>query len=631
MAFNMYLSSQEILEKYIAYFKERGHVEIPNVSLVPENDPTLLFVNSGMFPLVPYLMGQPHPMGTRLVNVQRCVRFEDMEEVGDNCHTTAFHMMGNWSLNNYFKKEQLPWIYGFLFDELGINPQKVYSTVFAGNAVAPRDRESLGLLKQIFEDAGVVFEENKRVFFREKENWWQRGDAVGELGGPDSEIFYYIGADENYGGSLNLVENDADFLEIGNSVFMQYVKTANGWEQISNQNVDFGGGLERMALVVQGKTDIFETDNFWPIIQRIEELTGHNYKENPEITRHMRIIADHIRSAVFIGMDGVGPSNKDQGYILRRLLRRIVRSGKSLGFDGDISVNLVGIVAQMFGWLYPILGEKQKGLEELFSQEEQKFRKTLAKASREVAKYLETVSKEVLEDSLMSRKVSVDILAQKAFDFYQSLGYPEETFIEDLREYGVKFDPAVLSVKIKELVDSHKEQSRLGAEEKFKGGLADSSEQTIKFHTATHLLHASLISILGDEVSQAGSNITAERLRFDFSFSKLLTDTELRQVEDRVNSLIGQNLSVKFEILDKEEALKTGALHFFGEKYGDKVKIYYVGDSLENAVSKEFCGGPHVNSTGELDPISIYKQKKIGQKIVRVYAKPLSRGSFAIS
>jgi len=602
------MTSQEIIKKFINFYTSKGHKLIPNVSLVPENDPTLLFVNSGMFPLVAYLSGQPHPMGKRLVNIQRCLRFEDLDEVGDPHHTVAFHMMGNWSLGDYFKKEQLPWVYEFLTKELGLDINRMYATVFAGDEYAPKDEESIKILKEVFASYGIKAKEDERIFaLGRKATWWKRGDAIGELGGPDSEIYYYLG--EGLGDGKNPAENEDEFLEIGNSVFMQYKKTETAWEELSQKNVDFGGGLERIAWVVQGKKDIFETDNFWPIIQKIEQISGKKYEQSTAITRSMRILADHMRTATFLAMDGVIPSNKDQGYALRRILRRMTRAGRVLGVEKDLSVNLVGTVAETFSWMYPQLLEKRKSIEETFEEEEVKFRLTLENGQKEIEKKLNKKTYETRE------------LAQIAFDVYQSLGYPSELFLEEVKDKGIKIDLKEYVAISEQIFIEHQKGSRAGAEQKFKGGLADQSEQVIKYHTATHLLHKALRDVLGEHVSQKGSNITGERLRFDFSHSQKLTDEELGRVVHEVNEMIIKKLPVNFVVLSKEEAEKTGALHFFGEKYGDQIRVYFVGNSLENAISKEYCGGPHVQNTSELHLIEIFKQESIGKGLMRVYAR----------
>jgi alanyl-tRNA synthetase len=607
------MTSQQILEKFISFYTERGHKLIPNVSLVPENDPTLLFVNSGMFPLVPYLSGHPHPQGKRLMNVQRSLRLEDIEEIGDRTHTVAFHMIGNWSLGDYFKKEQLFWAYEFLIDELGLDPQRLYATVFSGNDLVEKDEEAVSILKEVFSKYGIEAEEGKRIFLPEaSENWWKRGDAVGELGGPDSEVFYYMG--EGPVGAKTPITHEDDFLEIGNSVFMQYVKTETGWDELTQKNVDFGGGLERIALAVQDKSDIFETDNFWPVIQKVEEISGKKYGEDENVTRSMRILADHMRASVFLAMDGVMPSNKDQGYILRRLLRRMTRAGRILGVERDLSVSLVSVVVDTFSWLYPDLPEKKAEIETLVSQEEAKFGNTLEKGARELNK---------MSDELILEAGSGNwaALVKRAFDMYQSLGYPVEIFMEDLRDRGIDVGDANFRADFDALFKQHREGSRAGAEHKFKGGLADHGEEVVKYHTATHLLHWALREVLGGDVAQQGSNITGERLRFDFNFDRKLTAEELQQIAGLVNFSIEKGLPVKCETLPKNEAEKTGAIHAFGEKYGDMVTVYYVGDDLSTAQSKEFCGGPHVTNTSKLKPLEIYKQDSIGKGKMRVYAR----------
>lgn len=617
------MSSKEIIKKYLDFFGERGHKQVPNVSLVPKGDSTLLYVNSGMFPLVPYLSGEPHPLGKRIMNVQRCLRFfEDLENIGEtNRHTTAFHMMGNWSLGDYFKKEQLNWFYQFLVEELSLDPHKMYASVFLGDKDAPKDETSIEIIKDIFSHYGIEAKENERIFaYPKKDNWWQRGEAVGELGGPDSEVFYYIGEDGD-GFGKNPAEFQDEFIEIGNSVFMQYKKTEKGWEELSQKNVDFGGGLERMALAVQGKNDIFQTDNFYPIIKKVEEISGKAYFSEHYKTKAMRILADHIRAAVFLAMDGVLPSNRDQGYILRRLLRRMVRAGRKLDLNQDISVSLVPVVVKMFSWLYSSLEEKQGNIQEVFSQEESKFRKTLEKGSRELEKKESELFEAVKEGNL-------DFLSQQAFDMYQSFGYPFEMFTEDLKDTlesnGEKISEkfaAELAEEFNQKFEEHQEKSRAGAEQKFKGGLADHSDQVIKYHTATHLLHYALRKVLGEQVIQRGSNITGERLRFDFNHPQKLTKEELKEVEKIVNNEIKKSYPVKFEIMSKNKALETGAIHAFNEKYSGQVKVYYIGKNLDNALSKEFCGGPHVKNTSEIGKIEIYKQDKIGKGLIRIYAR----------
>ncbi len=606
------LSSREILEKYLNFYKDRSHKQVPNVSLVPQNDPTLLFVNSGMFPLVPYLSGEPHPLGKRLVNVQRCLRFGDLPDIGDATHTIAFHMIGNWSLGDYFKKDQLPWVYEIFIDVLGLDPKKLVATVFAGDANAPRDEESVNIIKEVFKKYGVDADIDDRIWLYSKEqgNWWQRGEAVGELGGPSSEVFYYLGEGDPSGKSPE--KHESEFVEIGNSVFMEYKRSNSGWEKLPQSNVDFGGGFERIALAVQNKRDIYETDNFWPIIQKIESLSGKSYKEIKEVTVAMRILADHVRACTFLAMDGVTPSNKDQGYVLRRLLRRMVRAGRVLGVEKDISTSLVPIVAEMFGWIYPELQEKRLEIEEVFSVEEAKFRKTLLAGSKEVSKRM---------SHLKLSELSVLDLGNIAFDVYQSLGYPVEMFIEDIKDLGSHANLGELEQFIDQKVKEHQQGSRSGAEHKFKGGLADHSENTIRYHTATHLLHKALRQVLGESIVQQGSNITGERLRFDFNYNVKLTEVQLSEITNIVNDSVTQALPVNFEIMSKDQAEKTGAIHAFGEKYGDEVKVYYIGETLDTAVSKEFCGGPHVSNTKEIGLIDIYKQERLGDGKMRLYAK----------
>lgn len=600
--------SKKILQLYLNFYEKKGHKLIPNLSLVPEGDSTLLFVNSGMFPLVPYLSGEAHPLGKRLVNIQRSMRFEDLEEVGDNRHTTVFHMLGNWSLGDYSKEEQLNWVYQFYIEELGLDPQKLFASIFAGQGNIAKDNQSLSILKQVFSKYGVNPDENKRIFaYGKDQNWWQRGDALGELGGPDSEIFYYMGKGTGIG--KNPQDNPNEFIEIGNSVFMQYKKGPKNWELLPQQNVDFGGGLERLAMVVQNKQDIFQTDNFYPIIQKLESLTNLNYQQDNEVSKSMRILADHLRAATLLAMDGVIPSNKDQGYCLRRLLRRMVRFGKNkLGLE-NISQSLFPGIIDSIGWLYPNLSSQQKDIINLFTTEETKFTLALKNAQKAV--------KQALDKNLDKPEK----LAETAFNLYQSTGYPPEMFFDDVVIKGTTITPAEFNKSYEQQVSKHQALSRKGAETKFKGGLANQSTQVTKYHTATHLLHSALRIVLGPQVEQRGSNITKDRLRFDFSHSAPLTNDEKQKVEDIVSKQIAKKLPVSFKEMNKQEAEKLGALHFFNTKYPDKVKVYFIGSSLDKAFSKEFCGGPHIANLSEISPIAIYKQESVGKGIRRIYAR----------
>lgn len=593
--------------------ESKGHKQIPNVSLVPENDPTLLYVNSGMFPLVPYLSGQPHPLGKRIMNVQRCLRFDqDIDNVGNtNRHTSAFHMIGNWSLGDYFKEQQLSNIFEYYVEELGLDINKLYASVFAGDADASKDEESIRILVEIYKKYGVDAKGGERIFaFGKDENWWQRGDAIGELGGPDSEVFYYIGEDGD-GLGKSPYDFEDEFLEIGNSVFMQYTRTETGWGELPQKNVDYGGGLERQTMVVQGKDDVFETDMFWPVIEKLEELSGKKYKSEWEVTKAMRVIADHMRAGTLLAMDGVKPSNKELGYILRQIIRRMVRAAYALDLKDELGSALAPVVVQMLSWLYPELAENEGTITDTFSNEELRFRKTIDAGAKLVEKRVN------LNSDLYT-------IQDTAFELYTSTGYPVEFYVDDIKRIGVEFDEEKFMQNFMAKITEHRDLSRAGAEQKFKGGLAEHSEQTTRYHTATHLLHMALRKVLGGQVSQQGSNITGERLRFDFNYDKKLDANQLKQITEIINDAVDQKLAVSFVELDKDEALQTGALHNFNEKYGDRVTVYYIGNSLEEAVSKEFCGGPHVENTGDIGHVEIFKQKKIGENLLRFYVRGVS-------
>ncbi len=615
------MKSLDIRNKFIEFYKERGHKLIPSASLIPENDPTLLFVNSGMFPLVPYLLGEDHPKGKRLVNFQRSFRTDDIEEVGDNRHTTFFEMLGNWSLGDYFKEEQLNWWFEFLVETIGLDPKKIYQTVYLGDGNIPKDDESISILKNIYNKYGIKAEEGPetlskgdlgpgveidfdehRIFAYRDKNWWERGDALGELGGPDSETFYDTGKDHNlkFGEHCHINCDCGRFLEVGNSVFMQYQKTEDGWAELKNKNVDFGGGLERLVMVTSGVDNIFETDVFLPIISAIEDLSGKKYRDN---FKEFEIIADHIKAATFIMGDerGVAPSNKQQGYFVRRLIRRAIRYGKQIGINSDgwlknLSVKVIEINKD----IYPELENNSSFILEEIEKEENRFQSSLVKGLREFEK-------------IGGEKV---ISGENAFNLYQTYGFPIEMIFELANERGQELDISSFQDQLKR----HKELSQVTSAGMFKGGLADSGEKTTKFHTATHLLLKSLREVLGEEVAQKGSNITSERLRFDFSYSRKLTEQEIKEVEDMVNNKIEDDFEVTKEEMNLEEALSSGALAFFGEKYPDRVKVYTIKDEAGNIFSKEICQGPHISRTSEIGQFKIIKEESSSSGIRRIKA-----------
>lgn len=602
------MSADDIRSKYFSFFQKapRSHKVIPSAPLVPENDSTTLFNSAGMQPLIPYLLGTPHPSGKRLVNSQKSFRSQDIDEVGDNRHTTFFEMLGNWSLGDYFKKEQLVWFYEFLTKELGLSPKRLYVSVFEGNESVPKDEESYNIWKSL------GFGNDHLFYYDAKKNWWSRSGppekmTVGEPGGPDSEVFYDFGSD------LHMHENSSwkgeqchpncncgRFMEIGNSVFMQYQKTTDeNIVPLPQQNVDFGGGLERLNAAVNGTPDIFTTDSFSSIIAIIERVTNKTYGTINVETMSMRIVADHIRGAVMMMADGVVPSNKQQGYILRRLIRRSMLHIRKLGLWGEWSYipTLVATVVALYEDSYPDIVPKQDIIEKLFIDEASRFGKTIEKGLKEMDKI------EILD-------------GKQAFLLYETYGFPWEVTEEIARDKGQTID----RVQFEEEFKKHQELSRSASAGMFKGGLADQSKETTKLHTATHLLHASLRKTLGNHVSQRGSNITGERLRFDFSHPTKLLPEELKIIENSVNEAVAQNYPVTFVEMDKNEALLSGALGFFIEKYGNRVKVYTVGDPNGEYYSREICGGPHVSFTGELGHFTIDKEESASAGIRRIYA-----------
>ena len=587
----------DLRDKFTQFWQARGHKEVPSIPLVPENDPTTLFTGSGMQQLIPYLMGQPHPLGGELYNIQRSFRTQDIEEVGDNRHTTFFEMIGNWSLGDYFKEKQIPWFFEFLTKELGFDEKRLYVSIFKGSNNIPADEETANLWKKL----GIL--ENQIVYYGADKNWWSRAGTPeqmpeGEIGGPDSEVFYDLGTRHNtkFGKVCHPNCDCGRFIEIGNSVFIQYKKVDGEIVELPNKNVDFGGGLERILTVLQGKKSIFETDVFYPIIQKIEQLADKKYGADENSNRSFRILADHLRAAVFLIADGILPSNKEQGYILRRLIRRAVRFGNNLALKENSFSKIAAEVAGIFEKPYPHLKKNENRIIQALEEEEKKFRRTLKQGVKEFEK--------------IAQKENI-ISANTAFFLYESYGFPLELTEELAREKNFKFDKeGILQEKIR-----HKKASQKGMEKKFRGGLADHSLQTIKYHTATHLLHQALRIVLDNHVEQKGSNITVERLRFDFSHPNKLTSEELTQIEIIINQKIEENLSVSFEVTNYKEAVKQGALAFFGQRYPEQVKVYSIG-----SFSKEVCGGPHVETTGILGKFQIIKEESAGAGIRRVYA-----------
>ena len=592
------MTPKELKEKYIKFFLERGHKEIPSASLVPENDPSTLFISAGMHPLVPFLLGEAHPAGKRLVSVQKCLRTEDIDRVGNNYYHTFFEMLGNWSLGDYFKKEMIPWSYEFLTKELGIDPSKLNITVFAGDENSPKDEESA----EIWQKVGIP---NERIFNLGKEdNWW---GPVGKTGpcGPDTEMYIDTGK-ERCGKDCKPGCHCGKYIEFWNDVFMQYNKKEDGsLEPLEHTNVDTGMGVDRTSAILEGHMDDYKTENFLPIIHKIESLTGNKYGEDEEITRCIRIIADHIRSAVFVLSEGVIPSNKDRGYILRRLIRRVVRFGKKLSIDKDFTSDIAKEVIQIYEKDYPEISQNKEIILSELQKEEHKFSSTLDRGAKE----FEKIATKEAQGKIVT--------AEEAFNLYQSFGFPIEITEELASEIGFSVD----TDGFEKLLKTHQEKSREGLENKFVGGLSDHSEISTKYHTATHLLQSSLRKVLGEHVSQKGSNITGERLRFDFSHPEKVTDEQLKEVEKLVNSWINSNFPIEQEVMTLEAAKKLGSLAFFGEKYGDQVKVYTIKNPKTNeVVSKEVCGGPHVKNTSEIGEIKIIKEEGVGEGVRRIKA-----------
>lgn len=589
------LTSDALRELYLRFFAERGHAVIPSASVIPENDPTVLFTTAGMHPLVPYLMGEKHPAGTRLTDVQKCVRTGDIDEVGDTSHCTFFEMLGNWSLGDYFKKESIAWSYEFLTDEkwLGIPKDRLYFTVFEGDANAPRDMVAYDRWVEMGVDPSHIF------FLGKKHNWWGPAGMTGPCG-PDTEIFYDTGKPACCEG-CNPSCDCGKYLEIWNNVFMEYNKLGEGrFEPLKQKNVDTGMGLDRTVATLQGAESVFDTDAFTGIIKKIEELSHQGYKDSKETVRAFRIIADHIRCASFILGDprGVTPSNIDQGYILRRLIRRAIRYAMQLNMPEDSLKLVAEAVIGHYGRVYPELVDNRGKILEELSREEARFQRTLKNGMKEFERI-----KNNFPDGMID--------GVTAFHLYDTYGFPIEFTQEMAGECGLKVDREGFEAAFAE----HQKKSQAGAEQRFKGGLADTGEATARLHTATHLLQAALRHVLGDGVAQKGSNITAERLRFDFSFERKVTPEELKDVERLVNEAIKADAPITCVEMTVDEARAEGAIGLFGDKYGERVKVYTMG-----TFSKEICGGPHASHTGELGAFKIKKEEASSAGVRRIKA-----------
>jgi alanyl-tRNA synthetase len=618
-------TSTEIRRKYLDYFGRRGHAVLPRAAMVPREDPTTLFTGSGMQPLIPYLLGASHPAGDRLVDSQTCFRAEDIDEVGDNRHTTFFEMLGNWGLGSYFKAEQLSWLFSFLVDELGLDPARLYVSVFAGapHLSIPRDEESVALWRELFLARGISSEVVVPLtaevaasegiggahiaLFDESKCWWSRagsalGMPAGEPGGPDSEVFYLfpqVEHDPSFGEHCHPHCDCGRFLEIGNSVFMEYLRTETGFVELPRRNVDFGGGLERLAMAVEDTADVFRIDLLWPSIETISALAGVSYADQH---RAMRIIADHLRAVVFMALDGLQPSNTAQGYVMRRLARRALRQGLLLGIETELLVPLVGPVVAAYGEAYPDLVSSQEQIASTLGREEALFARTLGRGVREFA-----------------RLARSELQGETVFTLFDTFGFPPELSIEEAERTGVPLAPQ-WSVTYERLMSEQRDRSRTAAAGLFKGGLVDHSEATTRLHTATHLLYKALRNVLGDHVVQRGSNITPERLRFDFSHPAKVTPAELAEIEAMVNENIAKDWPMAYRELPTSEAFAEQALGAFGDKYGETVKVYTAGDPFGTWYSKEICGGPHVEHTGELGHFRIVKEESSSAGVRRIRA-----------
>lgn len=602
------MNAQQIRNAYLEFMKSKGHVVIPRALLVPQNDPTTLFTGSGMQPLVPYLLGEEHPEGTRLTDSQTCLRAQDIEEIGDNRHTTFFEMLGNWSLGDYTKVEQIPWFWEFLTKEIGLDPNRIFVTCFIGDEATdvPRDTESADIWTRLFSEVGVdtkqvdldteengakVGDQNGRIFFYgSKKNWWSRSGTpqqmpVGEPGGPTTEMFYIfpeVPHNPEYGEKCHPNCDCGRYIELGNSVFMGYLKTSDGIEKLPKQNVDYGGGLERIAAAALDSPDVFRTSLLWPIVEKLEDLSGKKYDSN---TNAMRVITDHLRGATFLAVDGVVPSNKEQGYVMRRLMRRAIRFAFELGIEQNFVEQVVPVIADLFKDDFPEVAANREKVIEVLVKEEKVFRQTLRKGVSELKK--------------MGANGPID--GEAVFTLYDTYGFPVELSVEEAELQNIAVTDnwrAEFDAKMAE----QRARSQTAAKGTFKGGLGGQTLQHKKYHTATHLMYQSLRTVLGDHVIQHGSNITEERLRFDFSHPEKMTPEQIKRVEDMVNEQIDKDLKVTWEEHPTDVAInEMHVLGAFGDRYGDVVKCYRMqAEGEDKPFSFEICGGPHVDHTGQL-------------------------------
>lgn len=602
------MNAQQIRAAYLDFYKKRNHTVIPRALLVPYNDPTTLFTGSGMQPLVPYLLGEEHPAGTRLVDSQTCIRAQDIEEVGDNRHTTFFEMLGNWSLGDYFKEEQIPWFWEFLTKEIKLDPERIFVTCFIGDEAAdvPKDTASANIWSQLFSEAGIdavqvdigseddgyrLGEQGGRIFFYSDKNWWSRAGAaknmpVGEPGGPTTEMFYIfpeIAHNPEYGEKCHPNCDCGRYIELGNSVFMSYVKTENGVAKLPKQNVDYGGGLERIAAAAMDTPDVFKISLLWPIVEKLEDISGKKYDSH---TNAMRVIADHLRGATFLAVDGVKPSNKEQGYVMRRLLRRAIRFAFELGIEQNFLQEVVPVIADLYANDFPEVQASRDDVIATLIKEEKAFRQTIRKGIKEFNKLAEE---------------KAEITGQDLFMLYDTYGFPVELSAEEAFHWSKPLENNWRS-NFEAAMRAQRERSQTASKGTFKGGLGGQTMQHKKYHTATHLMYQALRDVLGDHVVQRGSNITEERLRFDFSHPEKVTPEQLQQVETIVNEQIANDLKVSWAEYPTEEATgPLGALGQFGDRYGDTVKVYkMIADDADKPFSFEICGGPHVDHTLQL-------------------------------